>query len=375
MHSDPRVLRQIDFFQKLDFNIVLSGLEYEGEINFYPLIKAKSPFSRALKLGVMVARLSRLRVKGFLRNSSLKELSKISPSFDLILANDAETWPLAIELKANHPTAKVIFDAHEQYAKEFSDLLSWKWFHKSFVSYVCKNYIPKADKFLTVCDGIAKDYAEEYGVKSNLILNTPDFESDLAPSTVGSIIQIVHHGIANRSRKIEKMIRLMDYLDDRFELKLVLVPTDHKYLDELETLAFGKKIEFLDPVPTVEISSFLNSFDIGLFILEPVNFNYAFALPNKFFEFIQGRLAIAIGPSHEMRKIVIEEEIGIVASSFDEVEMANLLNSLTRRDIMTMKENSHRIAMKYSNSQNEKIMKELLSDLNLLPGLSENEIS
>jgi hypothetical protein len=302
-------------------------------------------------------------------------LSKHSPTFDLILANDAETWPLAIALKANHPTAKVIFDAHEQYAKEFSDMFSWKWFHERFVSYVCKYYIPKADKFLTVCDGIARDYAKEYGVTSHLILNTPDFESKLSPSPVGSIIQIVHHGIANRSRKIEKMIRLMDYLDDRFELKLVLVPTDQKYLDELKNSAIGKKIEFLDPVATLEISSFLNSFDIGLFILEPVNFNYAYALPNKFFEFIQGRLAIAIGPSHEMKKIVNEEEIGIVASSFDEVEMANLLNSLSKSDIMKMKENSHRVAMKYSNSQNEKLMMALLSDLNLLQSHSEHKIS
>ncbi|HSF55150.1 MAG TPA: hypothetical protein VLA71_15450, partial [Algoriphagus sp.] len=159
MHSDPRVLRQIAFFEKQGFEIILSGLEYKGDKLYFPLAKSKSPFFRVLKLLILVTRLTRIRVLEFLRHSSLEELSYQSPAIDLILANDAETWPLAIELKKFHPNAKVIFDAHEQYAKEFSDMFLWKWFHKRFVNFVCENYIPKADKFITVCDGIAQDYA------------------------------------------------------------------------------------------------------------------------------------------------------------------------------------------------------------------------
>lgn len=365
MHSDPRVLRQIAFFEKHGFELILSGLEYEGEKQFFPLTRAKSAFFRSLKLGIMVARLTRIRVKEFLLHSSLKDLSLVIPTFDLILASDAETWPLAIELKKSHPNAKVIFDAHEQYAKEFSEMLVWKWFHKRFVNFVCENYIPKADKFITVCDGIAQDYAKDYGVQAHLILNTPDFESELKPSPVKEKIQIIHHGIANRSRKIEKMIRLMDHLDERFELKLMLIPTDPTYFQELLELK-GKRTEFLEPVSTQEISAFINRFDIGLFILEPVNFNYANALPNKFFEFIQARLAIAIGPSPEMKKIVEAERNGIVTQSFDEEEMGRSLNALSMEQIQEMKEISHRVAWKYSNHQNEKVMDSILHDLGLL---------
>lgn len=366
MHADPRVLRQLSFFEKHGFEIVLSGLEYTGEKSFYPITKAKSPFFRALKLGIMVARLARVRVKEFLRHSSLKDLSLRKPSFDLILANDAETWPLAVALKKSHPQAKIIFDAHEQYAKEFSEMLLWKWFHKRFVNFVCKKYIPKADKFITVCDGIAQDYAKDYGVQAHLILNTPEYEPDLTPSPEKDKIQIIHHGIANRSRKIEKMIHLMDYLDERFELKLMLIPSDPAYYQELKELAKGKRIEFLAPVPTQKISSFINRFDIGLFILEPVNFNYANALPNKFFEFIQARLAIAIGPSPEMSKIVLQEQNGIVAHSFEEKELGEAMNVITWEDIHKMKAISHQTAWKYSNHQNEKVMEGLLQDLNLL---------
>lgn len=104
--------------------------------------------------------------------------------------------------------------------------------------------------------------------------------------------------------KSKKMIWLMDHLDDRFEMYLMLVPTDQDYLTELKKLAGNRAVEFLPTVPTQQISTFINQFDLGLFIVEPVNFNYTHALPNKFFEFIQARLGIVIGPSPEMKRIV-----------------------------------------------------------------------
>ncbi|MDX5337583.1 MAG: hypothetical protein LPK25_01060 [Cyclobacteriaceae bacterium] len=362
--SDPRVLRQISFFEKQKFEIYLSGLEYHGKYPFFPLQKSKSPIFKAYKLGLMLTRQAKLRVKEFLYHSSLKEM--VSLDLDFIWANDLETWPLAIALREAHPHSKVVFDAHEQYAKEFNDRLSWTWFHKRFIQKVCKLYIPLADAFTTVCDGIAKDYERDYGVKARLILNTPDYEKDLEPQPVQRKVKLVHHGIANRSRKIEKMIRLMDFLGEGYELNLILMPSDRDYLEELQAMSEGKNIRFLAPVPTQEIPQFISQFDVGLFILEPVNFNYKYALPNKFFEFIQARLAIAIGPSPEMRKIVEEEKIGLVANSFEEKELARLILETTPMQWMEMKNNTHRIARKYSNTQNELVLQDLLKSLDSL---------
>lgn len=365
LNSDPRVLRQISFFQKKGFDITLCGQGYDGELPFFPLAKPKSLFSRGKKLFLMLGRLSKLRVHDFLKHSSFQELSRVEPTFDLILGNDLETWPIAINLKKAQPKAKVIFDAHEQYTKEFSDRFVWNWFHREYMKFVSKEYIPKADKFITVCEGIARDYEQEYGIKPLLVLNSPEYEPGLSPSPMGETIELIHHGIANRSRKIEKMIRLMDYLDAKFTLKLMLVPSDLTYLIELKDLAKGKAVEFLAPVPTKEISKFINQFDIGLFLLEPVNFNYEHALPNKFFEFIQARLGIAIGPSPEMKSIVDKEGNGIVSETFEEKKLAEKLNGLDRPQIQKMKENSDAIARKYSNEQNEVVLDEILNSLGL----------
>ncbi len=366
MHTDPRVIRQISFFHKNGYSVVLSGLSYDGELEFYPIKKQKSIFSRALKLILLLIRNIRLREKELLWQSSYGILSSYPTAFTFILANDVESWPIAIALKSHHTKTKVIFDAHEQYAKEFTDDFKWQYFHKNFVTYLCKEYIPKADAFITVCEGIARDYQNEVGVLGDIVLNAPDFESNLVPSPVTNKIQLIHHGISNRSRKIEKMIRLMDYLDDRFELKLMLMNTDENYLGELRKLALGKPIQFIEPVSTQAISGFINQFDIGLFILEPVNFNYANALPNKFFEFIQARLAIAIGPTPEMKRIVEKEKIGIVTDTFDEREMAQCLNALSISDIEKMKENSHLVASDYSNIANEKVLNRIIERLTVL---------
>ncbi|TSE31334.1 hypothetical protein Ttaiw_01508 [Tepidimonas taiwanensis] len=119
---------------------------------------------------------------------------------------------------------------------------------------------------------------------------------DLQPSEVQEgRIRLIHHGAINRSRQIERMIDLMDFLDERFSLDLMLVNNDAKYFGELrERAGRNPRIRFVEPVPFQEILSVLNRYDIGVYLLPFSNFNNRHALPNKFFEFVQGRLGIAI---------------------------------------------------------------------------------
>ena len=93
-----------------------------------------------------------------------------------------------------------------------------------------------------------------------------------------------------------------------------------------------------------QIPYIINKYDIGLFLLPPESFSYRMALPNKLFEFIQGRLAIAIWPSPEMARIVNEYKCGIVSEDFTIESIANRLNSLSAKDIMKFKQNSHKAA-------------------------------
>lgn len=362
INRDPRVLKQISFFRNTGYEVIISSLEYEGDLLFFPIRKRKNLLFRLFKLVIMILRIKRLRVWEFVRNSSFFELQQ-QEAFDVIFANDEETWPIAEKLKTFNTSTKLIIDAHEYYPGQFNDQLRWSLFHKWYSEYLCETYPKTADFFITVCDGIAIAYEKKYVKKALVVLNTPDFQPELAPVPVGEKIQLIHHGIAVKSRKIEHMIEMMDTLDQRFHLNLMLMPTDPAYYKELQELAKGKAVDFLPPVPTKEIPSFLNRFDIGLFLLEPVNFNYEFALPNKFFEFIQARLAIAIGPSPEMKKIVEKEGIGSVSQTFDFIELAKMLNKLSNEKIMEFKLKSDRAAPLYSSLQNNRVFASILDQI------------
>lgn len=156
-----------------------------------------------------------------------------------------------------------------------------------------------------------------------------------------------------RARHLETMIEMMDYLDEQFTLDFMLMETDQSYLTELKLLASSNsRIKFIPTVPMEEICKKINGYDVGIYILKPINFNHEHALPNKFFEFIQARLAIAIGPSPEMANLVNRYSLGVVASSFEPKALAEKLNALSTEDILNFKLASNNAA-KEINAENE----------------------
>jgi len=67
----------------------------------------------------------------------VRELQK--RNFDLIIANDVETLPLAFSFS---PRPKIVFDAHEYAPRHFEDKLMWRIFFQGFNTYLCKNTFP-----------------------------------------------------------------------------------------------------------------------------------------------------------------------------------------------------------------------------------------
>lgn len=263
------------------------------------------------------------------------EIKGPGKAYDLYVANDISSLPLTLKLAAGRT---VLFDAHEYSPREFEDRFKWRLFFKKFNSYICEKYIPQVSSMLTVCDGIAQEYNKNYGVMPRVIYNAPNWQG-LSPRAVDSkIIKMIHHGVTTPSRHLESMMEIMGLLDDRFELDLMLIETDTAYMAKLKNLAAqNSRIKFIPPVPMPEISKTINNYDIGIYLLPPVNFNHEHALPNKFFEFIQANLAVVIGPSPEMANIVNKYQCGIVTDTFEPSEMAAKLNALTAEDIYRFK--------------------------------------
>lgn len=364
LHNDPRVYRHISFLNDTHTVHTLgytpSGIK--GTIHTSLTFDRPKTFAEKSVSALLLL----LRFFTHYYNSQLTiqntRLFLKNNSFDVIIANDIDALPVALENKKN---AKVIFDAHEYAPREFEDKWIWRLFFQRYKTHLCRRYIPQADRMITVCEGIANEYQKQFGIKPEVITNAPAYASELKPSTVNSKkIRIIHHGGAMDSRQIERMIEMMDYTDSRFELYLMLVPTQPKYYELLKKMAENRSnVQFVKPVPMQTIADEINQYDIGLYILESNSFNNQHALPNKFFEFIQARLCIAIGPSPEMERIVHQYELGIISNNFSPLTMAQQLNALSSEAIFRYKGNADKHAFSLSAQSNSDKLNQIVHSL------------
>jgi hypothetical protein len=337
----------------------------ENFVALDPGANGKYPLARKMLDGFLL--LTGQFEKYFWRRPHIKSVSRIRfpQNVDAYIVHDFEALVVLLKISPNAP--EVYLDAREFTPDEIP---SGAWYRAILQRYrkewLVGQHINRVKAIMTVSPNIAQAYKSWFGVElPTVVLNVPDFQ-EIQPSKVKETsIRLVHHGLASRPRRLELLIRLLELLDHRFELHFVLVPTveDSNYLDEFRASALASKratsIQFHDPVPLTEIARFIQRFDIGVFFHLPDTLNAENALPNKFFEFIQARLAIAIGPSAEMKNIVARFNLGLVSNEFKIQELANLLNDLTPQAVSKFKENSNLAARTYNTSKQVSKMRSL----------------
>lgn len=266
-------------------------------------------------------------------------------TFDAVVANDARALPLAFHVARGKP---IWADMHEWAPAERTHVTSWRLLVAPLMTHICKTYLPKCQAVSTVGREIVKLYDKNFGVRPTLIRNAAPF-ADLTPSQnpTDGPIRLVHSGGAVPGRALETTINAVAAAGKRFTLDLYLVPANDggKYLRKLKTLAQeSDNIFFRDPVKPAELPQVLNRYDVGVFWIPPFNMNARYTLPNKIFDFIQARLAIAVGPTKEMADIVEEFQVGVVSSGFSKENIVETLRSLEREQIIRFKHNTNAAA-------------------------------
>lgn len=362
LKQDPRVRRQIEALRTHHAVIAAgTGDPAMSDVRFLGCKRNARTFTRRCVGGIKL--LSRRYESHYWSREHVQELHRKleGVAFDTVIANDVEALPLALSLAGTRP---VILDAHEYAPRELEERLVWRLFHQGHAHYLCKTYIPKTARVITVADGIAEEYRRLLGVKPVVIQNAAPSHILAPRATPTRPIRMIHHGYAMPTRQIEKMIEVMQWVDDRFELDLMLVPNFPEYIQKLKAKASGNpRVRFLSPVSMEALVPFTNAYDIGLYLLSPSSFNNLHALPNKFFEFLQARLAVAIGPSPEMAKIVREFGCGVVAKDFAPASLARALNHLTSSDIDRMKAGSERAAQTHTAERNAEKLGQVVADV------------
>lgn len=196
---------------------------------------------------------------------------------------------------------------------------------------------------------IGKMFADEFGFEQPAtVRNIPPFV-DQEPSPVDpGEIRMLFHGMPSRARGFDEILGAMESLPQTFSMTFMLMPHPDRIAQLEAAIAVHpakERIRVVPPAPMREIAQRINEYDLEIVFYRPTEANLEFALPNKFFESMQGRLGVVVGESPLMAAFVREHGNGLVVSSgFETADLAAALGRLTADDVTAMKHASHRAA-------------------------------
>jgi hypothetical protein len=275
-------------------------------------------------------------------------IKKKDIDFDLIIANELRVLPIAFAVSSKK--TKIHFDAHEFYLNDTLPHSVHNMYHK-YDEHLLMHYGKKADTLSTVCLSIAEEYKSKLNREIIVLENVPPYVEQTPTRINPDDVKIIYHGIAMKNRSIEKIIKAFEKMPKRFSLYLALVPFEFEpdtYKEIVQLAKANYNVHILNPFPMNKISEEINKYDVSLCFFEKTTKSIEYALPNKFFEGIQGRLCMAISPNHEMKRIVEQHSLGIISDGYDIENLFNKIDKLSAEDIYIYKQNSANVALLFS---------------------------
>lgn len=343
--NDARVLKQIDLFKDTwDLTTCGYGPRPSG-VAHHLQIQDKDI---SLNLDGRLITLKQYKL-AFWQQSTVRAAWKLLKSykgkFDLIIANEPDTVPLALKLKA----AKGIHaDLHEYTPSLHEHNDAWNRRIKPYFKWLIGKYAVKADAWSSPCDSVGYRHQEVFGFQPITVTNAAPFVN-LEPTEVHRPIRFVHHGGAQRTRNPHVMVEGFMNSDVEGIFDLYLTGINPEVSEDLRDFAASDpRVNVYDGIPYDSLLKRLNDYDVGIHILPPINFNNKWALPNKLFDFIQARLGQIVSPNPEMAKVVKDFDLGVVTSGFEADELTSALESVTPEKIAEWKANANKYAFELS---------------------------
>lgn len=337
--SDARVLKQIARFRdRYAVTTIGYGPAPEG-VAEHCAIPDDAPLWRWRRVAVILRQYRR----AYRMNAALVAARAALRGREIhaILANDIESAGIALEAVSPE---RVHLDLHEYAPRQREELWRWRVFVAPFVRWMARRHAARIPSVSTVSPGLAREYRAEFGIEASVVTNAaPAIDRD--PHATGTPIRLVHSGAGLANRGLALMVEAVERSTADVSLDLFLTPNDPRFMLELaELCAASERCTLHPPVPYDELADTIARYDVGVFVLPPVNVNYRWALPNKLFDFVQARLGVIVGPTPDMAAIVREHGLGAVVDDFTAAALTRELDGLTPATVDAWKAASHRSA-------------------------------
>ncbi|WP_291209065.1 glycosyltransferase [Hyphomonas sp.] len=270
---------------------------------------------------------------------------------DLAIAHDYFTAPIAAKLAALSGGVYSV-DCHEFSFEQYMHDPKWIKRERPWVHAMEKRFLPGASVVTTVCDGIADALQTTYQLpKRPTVVRSTAFYHDLPYRPVGEKIEVLYHGIVSPMRGLEQTIESVKLWNPEYHF-VIRGPGPDDYIASLNALAdqhgVAGRVRIDPPVAFNEMVPRANEADIGFFVQPDISRQKRFTLPNKFFEYVQARLALCVADLPEMARLVKEHDLGILVPKITPESIAQQINSLTREKINAFKHASMKAAQALS---------------------------
>ena len=339
--NDARVLKQINLF-KDEWDVTTCGYGPTPIEGVQHLQIPDGERSMSLDGRLITLRQYRAAYENLAAVKAARRLLKgRKGDFDVVFANEPDTVPIALSLA---PKKGLHVDLHEYNPSLHEHLPAWNKRIKPYQEWLIRRFTTKANSWTSPGVGVSKKYQDKFGISPGTVTNAAP-PTAFEPTEVGEKIRFVHHGGAQRNRNPQVMIQGFMDSDVKGTFDLYLTGIDPVVREEMRSLAAADdRITIHHGVPYDQLLATLNGYDMGIFVLPPVTFNYEWALPNKLFDFVQARLGQISSPNPEMAQTVEAFDIGLVTHGYEAEDLTRALNALTVEDVRQWKANAHKHA-------------------------------
>ena len=305
----------------------------------------------------------------------IKESVSYCKNFDILHCNDLNTLPIGFIIKKFfNKDVKIVYDAHE-YETEINGLSG---IQKTITKKLEKLLIKYADKVICVSNAIADEYVKLYDIeKPALVLNTPHYKEIEKKDIFRETLNIskdktifLYQGGLSSGRGIEILLdTFKQLLSKNQELKTknypVIVFMGYGPLEELvQSIAQEyKNIYFHKAVSPDVLLDYTSSADFGISTIEDSCLSYRYCLPNKMFEYLMAELPVIVSNLYEMKRLVENNKIGVVAQENTPNGLEEAIEKATILDKKTLKINIQKVKEIYNWGEQEKVLLSLYKEL------------
>lgn len=265
---------------------------------------------------------------------------KTYKSCHIIHCNDLNTLPIGVLAKLFFiKNIKLLYDTHE-YA--INDVPNQSLMSIKFKFYVEKYLIKYADAIITVSESIANAYQQLYKIpKPSLVLNCPSYsdtqKKDLFRKALGireDQTIFLYQGRLSEGRGIKMIIDAFIALSDD---KNVVVFMGYGPLESYvkKQASIHRVIFFKQGVSPESLMKYTSSADYGILFYENSCLNHQYALPNKLFEYLMGKIPILSSNLLEIENFIKKHNIGVSAETNTVNDFLKAITTIKDEDYST----------------------------------------